>query len=121
MRVIILLITFTAIFIAGCQETSTTRQTTSSDAVPESQSESLRVYKDPVTGEITTPPEDEIRRQNLESNTGTMDVKKTPPDETPLEGGGYRAPLGSEFQVDTRATVQPDGSIVIEEGESQSE
>jgi hypothetical protein len=121
MRVIILLVTFLALFISACQDSASTRQTTSADTTAETPPESLKVYKDPVTGEITTPPEDEIRRQNLESNTGTMDVKKTPPEETPLEGGGYRAPLGSEFQVDTRATVQPDGSIVIEEGEPQGE
>jgi len=121
MRVIIPLIIFLAFFLAACQDSANTRQATSSDATSETQPESFKVYKDPITGEITTPPADEIRRQNLESNTGTMDVKKTPPQETPLEGGGYRAPLGSEFQVDTRATVQPDGSIVVEEGEPQGE
>jgi hypothetical protein len=75
---------------------------------------SLRAYKDPLTGELTTPTEDELRRQNLESST--MGVKTEQPVEMiPLEGGGYRAPLGDRFQVESTATVQPDGRITIEE------
>ena len=122
MRLLIPLISCMTLLLAACQEqpsSSNSDATAIPDQIPAS---GLRAYKDPVTGELTTPPEDEIRRQNLESNINTMDVRKPESVEMiPLEGGGYRAPLGDQFKVESRATIQPDGSIVIEETMSQPE
>jgi uncharacterized lipoprotein YajG len=121
MKLLIPLIACTALMLAGCQDKASTEQTVSTPDT-ETQTGSLRAYIDPVTGELTTPSEDEIRRQNLETSINTMDVRQAEPVEMiPLEGGGYRAPLGNNFQVESRATIQPDGSILIEETIKQPE
>lgn len=122
MRLLIPLFACTTLLMAACQEQPASSQgdaTATPDQLPAS---GLRAYKDPVTGELTTPPEDEIRRQNLESNINTMDVRKSESIEMiPLEGGGYLAPLDDRFQVESRATIDADGSIVIEESIKQTE
>ncbi len=112
------LITIALIAMTGCQKQKAEEQ--APEAISPDSTGQIRAYRDPVTGELTTPPEDEIRRQNLESST--MDVKTDEPVEMiPLEGGGYKAPLGDRFQMESTATVQPDGSIVIEETMRQPE
>jgi len=122
MRLLIPLFSCMALMLAACQEQPSSSNSDASAATDQIPASGLRAYKDPVTGELTTPPEDEIRRQNLESNINTMDVRKSESVEMiPLEGGGYLAPLGDRFQVESRATINPDGSILIEESIKQSE
>lgn len=118
MKRFILIIAIAMLSLTGCQEQVAKEQApevTSLDS-----SGQIRAYRDPVTGELTSPPEDEIRRQNLEAST--MGVQTDQPVEMiPLEGGGYKAPLGDRFQMESTATVQPDGSIVIKESLRQPE
>jgi hypothetical protein len=112
MRPLIPLIAVATLFLAACQDDAKTAAeeagATSGNAA------GLRAYIDPVTGELTKPPAEELQRQKLQTNT--MEVRKeVQPVMIPLEGGGYRAPLDNRFQIESTATVQPDGSLKIEE------
>lgn len=69
-----------------------------SEQAPSAEGAGLKAYIDPETGELTTPPEDV--RIPAESQTDTREVREEEaPELIPLEGGGYRAPLGDRFRV----------------------
>jgi len=112
MRQFIPLLALSALLLTACQDDAST---TSDSAVPANENPAgLKAYIDPVTGELAKPPAEELQRQNLQTNT--MEVRKQEqPVMIPLEGGGYRAPLDGRFQIESTATVQPDGSLTIEE------
>lgn len=112
MRLFIPLLALTALMLVGCQDDA---KTTSDTAATASENPAgLKAYIDPATGKLARPPAEELQRQKLQTNT--MEVRKQePPVMIPLEGGGYRAPLDGRFQVESTATVQPDGSLKIEE------
>jgi hypothetical protein len=110
MRLFIPLLALTALLLTACQDDANTAQNDTTAEKPAA----LKAYIDPVTGELARPPAEELQRQNLQTNT--MEVRKQEqPVMIPLEGGGYRAPLDGRFQVESTATVQPDGSLKIEE------
>jgi hypothetical protein len=112
MKLFIPLLALTALLLTACQDDS---QTASDTAVtPGENPAGLKAYIDPATGKLARPPAEELQRQNLQTNT--MEVRKQEqPVMIPLEGGGYRAPLDGRFQIESTATVQPDGSLTIEE------
>ena len=112
MRLFIPLLALSALLLTACQDDSSTASDSTLPATENSAG--LKAYIDPVTGELAKPPAEELQRQNLQTNT--MEVRKQEqPVMVPLEGGGYRAPLDGRFQIESTATVQPDGSLKLEE------
>lgn len=106
MRALLPVFALLALSVTGCQSEPETTATSSAAG--------FKAYIDPVTGELTTPPPELVQQQNLQYNT--MDVKQqNPATLIPLEGGGYRVPLGGRFMHELSATVQEDGSLKIEE------
>lgn len=105
MRTLLPVFALLALSVTGCQSEPESTATSSAAG--------FKAYIDPVTGELTTPPPEVIQQQNLQYNT--MDVKQEPPTLIPLENGGYRIPLNGRFMHELSATVQPDGSLKIEE------
>jgi hypothetical protein len=104
MRALLPVFALLALSVTGCQ----------SEPETAASAPGFKAYIDPVTGELTAPPPEVIQQQNLQYNT--MDVKQEEPlTLIPLESGGYRIPLNGRFMHELSATVQPDGSLKIEE------
>lgn len=105
MKPLFTVIALTAL-LAGCQSEPETQA--------QIQGAGLKAYIDPVTGELTTPPPEAVQQQNLQFNTMQV-AEEEAPVLIPLEGGGYRSPLNGRFMHQLNASIQPDGSVKIEE------
>jgi hypothetical protein len=71
----------------------------------ESEDTALKAYIDPETGELTVPPEEERLKQESQTSTQQEATEQEPPELIPLEGGGYKIPLGDRFQVESTGTA----------------
>ena len=80
------------------------------------ESEALRVYLDPVTGEFTGPPEQEVAAaRNLAlpaaSSTSQPGLEEKP---SPVPGGGTMVDLKGQFRTPLTATIDSNGKTKIE-------
>lgn len=88
---------------APVHETSTSKSSTVN------QSSGLKAYIDPETGELTVPPEEERLRQD--AKTRTEEAREEEPLELiPLEGGGYKIPLGDRYMMESSETTPTEDS-----------
>lgn len=74
-----------------------------------------RVYIDPETGQMATPPEsDQVAvprgAASVPSTAGLV--------EEPLPAGGFKLDTKGRFQVPLRATTNADGEVIIQHGAS---
>ncbi len=76
---------------------------------PKSESEgtALKAYIDPETGELTVPPEEERLKQESQTSSQQEATEQEPPELIPLEGGGYKIPLGDRYQVESTGKTAP--------------
>jgi len=85
-------------------------ETTTSESSSVTQSSGLKAYIDPETGELTVPPEEERVREATQTSSEEEKRKEEPPELIPLEGGGYKIPLGERYQVESTGTAPTDES-----------
>jgi len=86
-------------------------ETTTSESISVTQSSGLKAYIDPETGELTVPPEEERVREATQTSSEEEKRTEEPPLELiPLEGGGYKIPLGDRYQVESTGTAPTEDS-----------
>jgi predicted small secreted protein len=98
---------------ADTTQAAPVNETTSSESSTVTQSPGLKAYIDPETGELTVPPEEERLRQDTQTSTEEV-REEEPPELIPLEGGGYKIPLGDRYQVESTGTVPTEESTIEE-------
>jgi hypothetical protein len=77
---------------------------------PESDSTALKAYIDPETGELTVPPEEERLKQDAQANSEKEEGEEPPLELIPLEGGGYKIPLGDRYMIESSGTTPTEDS-----------
>ena len=100
---------------AAVPNTTVAQEQNNKNLTAGAESEALRVYIDPETGEFTNPPEQEAgtaRKQALPaaSSTSHQGLEEKP---SPVEGGGTMVDLKGRFRSPLTATIDGNGKTKI--------
>ncbi len=103
-----------AVILMSCTEQNTPSGGVDAAQLPVKEQQGVKIYLDPVTGKPSMPPAGKKPTSSVFSSDAKMNTSSRGLIEQSAPGGGTMVDLQGRFQSSTKATVNKDGSIVIE-------